>query len=224
MALSKAIILLRSAAAPSKMTYYPAVFGLFFFFSCGLVACVPCTALRSQEQQKRLSPCCLMSPPPPPLFPPPPSLWRRHVHVSLSHVTFYCEISAVASLVDTRNNPTLTVCWPLSDPGYNPSEITSALIIDSPFYYIQNEDVSNQDSETEQAGEGSACPRGPHGPAGPPGIEVGSKIFSCSRAHHTHTACNVSVAQPPWFLSAAHLPPSALKEPRWGQMLISTTI
>ncbi|CAG12007.1 unnamed protein product, partial [Tetraodon nigroviridis] len=44
----------------------------------------------SQEQQKRFSPCCLLSPPPPPLFPPPPSLWRRHAHVSRSHVTFYC--------------------------------------------------------------------------------------------------------------------------------------
>lgn len=58
-----------------------------------LTACTPCTALRSQEQQKRFNPCCLLSPPPPPLFPPPPSLWRRHAHVSQSHVTFYCGIS-----------------------------------------------------------------------------------------------------------------------------------
>lgn len=46
-----------------------------------------CTVLTPQEQQRRLNPCCLVSPPPPPLFPPPPSLWRRHIHVSPSHVT-----------------------------------------------------------------------------------------------------------------------------------------
>lgn len=82
-----------------------------------------------------------------------------------------------------------------------------ALIMESPFYYVQNEDILNQGGETEQGSEddGSACARGPRGPAGPPGIEVGSKIFSCSTAHLPHTACNVSAARPFWFLSAAHL-------------------
>lgn len=81
-----------------------------------LTACTPCTALRSQEQQKRFSPCCLLSPPPPPLFPPPPSLWRRHTHVSQSHVTFYCGISDCWYVLGRYPNyPTLTVFWPLNN-------------------------------------------------------------------------------------------------------------
>lgn len=76
-------------------------------------------------------------------------------------------------------------------------------LIASSFYYIQNEDISNQGSETEQGGggdKGSTCPRGPRGPAGPPGIEVGIfSIFSCNTAHHAHTACCARVSQPPWF-------------------------
>lgn len=72
-----------------------------------LAACTPCTALTSQEQQRRFSPCCLLSPPPPPLFPPPPSLWRRHTHVSPSHVTFYCGISVDVSLGDIQIAPCL---------------------------------------------------------------------------------------------------------------------
>lgn len=94
-------------------------------------------------------------------------------------MTFYCDISAAAaSMVDVQKKkitPALTVSRPLSDPGS--SEFTSASNIDPPFYFIQNEDFSDEGDETEQGGEdkGSACPRGPRGPVGPPGIEVGSK-------------------------------------------------
>lgn len=166
-----------------RMECYSAVcltgFCFFFFLflapviTLWLVAFTLCTALRSQEQQKRFSPCCLLSPPPPPLFPPPPSLWRRHAHVS--HVMFYGGISAVVPLVDVQNIQQLLSLDPWVTPIKTSQSFTSALIINSSFYYTQNEDISNPGSETEQGGEerGSACPRGPRGPAGPPGIEVG---------------------------------------------------
>ena len=85
----------------------------------------------------------------------------------------------------------LTPAWPQLQRRFPHPPLSGALIIDSPFYYIQNEDVSNQDSESEQAGEdkGSACPRGPRGPAGPPGIEVGSHAV----LQVTPTACGMLV-------------------------------
>lgn len=203
------------------MTYCPAVFWLFFFFlapvitvcvtGCARHACrAQISGLRISRRDSAHAVCWVHLHPryfPHPLhFGAATLMWVKVMWLFIVEYLLWL-------LNWCPKYPTLTVFWPPSDPGYNPSEFTSALIIDSPFYYKQNEDISNQGSETEQASEdkGSACPRGPRGPAGPPGIEVGSEIFSCSTADHSHTICNVSVAQPSWFLSAAHLPQSVLE-------------
>lgn len=101
----------------SPLTYPDCLLLLILTPLASSPACTPCTALRSQEQQKRFSPCCLLSPPPPPLFPPPPSLWRRHPHVSQSHVTFllWNIWLLICPWVMSKLPHAYSVFWPLND-------------------------------------------------------------------------------------------------------------